>query len=53
MKDTSSIEDKEGHFRNDHVFMKARVSPDGDENVKEKRFEATCFVIAHEHLYCS
>ena len=53
VKNTISIEDKEGHFRNDHVFMKARVSPDGDENVKEKRFEATCFVIAHEHLYCS
>ena len=53
VKHPSSIEDTEGHFRNDHVFMKAIVSPEGDKNIKEKRFEATCFVIAHEHLYCS
>ena len=52
VSDAELIRNSEGHMRSDHVYIKACISPDSDMKKKEKMFEATCFIIAHQHLYC-
>ena len=42
VSDTSLLEDCEGHFKNDFVFMEANFHRDS----------GPCFVVAHQHLFC-